>query len=282
MLALYLIESFTQKLSQANLKYFNELTKKVFSEQAIAFLNAYWEELGSQADFIYEISWKAFKEADMRAKGENYLHLYEEGNELDFNIALYFFEILNKAVSSSKDKEWVMDEKYKVSQPIMQTAIVRKKELREKVDFNFDGRVSFIEYLLYQYESVATPQGFMDRSLKMKMDHPEVSAAKKDLKEVNKAISSFETEKQRLQELVNTESLVKGMKAKHELAILKSGNLAQELEQTFIRAEASLRKVSKQFRDGVESTPILHGSLWWMQKELESKKAFTRKHKINK
>jgi hypothetical protein len=30
------------------------------------------------------------------------------------------------------------------------TSIVRKKELRDKVDVNFDGRVSFIEYLLYQ------------------------------------------------------------------------------------------------------------------------------------
>jgi hypothetical protein len=34
------------------------------------------------------------------------------------------------------------------------TAIVRKKELREKVDVNFDGRIGFLEYLLYQYASL--------------------------------------------------------------------------------------------------------------------------------
>jgi len=32
----------------------------------------------------------------------------------------------------------------------MMTALIRKQELREKVDVNFDGRISFLEYLLYQ------------------------------------------------------------------------------------------------------------------------------------
>lgn len=37
-----------------------------------------------------------------------------------------------------------------MSQPEMMTAITRKKELRDKVDVNFDGKVSFLEFLLYQ------------------------------------------------------------------------------------------------------------------------------------
>jgi len=33
----------------------------------------------------------------MHTKGVNYVHLYEEGNDLDFNIGLYFYgEFLNK------------------------------------------------------------------------------------------------------------------------------------------------------------------------------------------
>jgi len=32
--------------------------------------------------------------------------------------------------------------------PEMLTALVRKQELREKVDVDFDGRISFLEYLL--------------------------------------------------------------------------------------------------------------------------------------
>lgn len=37
------------------------------------------------------------------------------------------------------------DPKYKPSMPEMMTALVRKQELREKVDVNFDGRVSALE-----------------------------------------------------------------------------------------------------------------------------------------
>jgi hypothetical protein len=45
--------SFTEKLSPEALQYFNEVCKKPFSQQAIAFLNAYWEEAKDEAEFIY-------------------------------------------------------------------------------------------------------------------------------------------------------------------------------------------------------------------------------------
>jgi hypothetical protein len=48
----------------------------------------------------------------------------------------------------------------------MLTAIVRKQELREKVDVNFDGRISFLEYLLYQYRQFCNPGDFCERSMK--------------------------------------------------------------------------------------------------------------------
>ena len=47
----------------------------------------------------------------------------------------------------------------------MMTAIKRKQELREKVDVNFDGRIAFIEYLLYQYRDCANPADFCQRSM---------------------------------------------------------------------------------------------------------------------
>jgi hypothetical protein len=45
--------SFTEKLDPEALKYFNEVCSKPFSQQAIAFLNAYWEEAKDEAEFIY-------------------------------------------------------------------------------------------------------------------------------------------------------------------------------------------------------------------------------------
>lgn len=150
--------AFTEKLDAEALAFFNELTQKPFSEQAIAFLNAYWEEVGSQAEFIFSVAWKMIQYADMHTKGIQYVHLYKEGNDLDFNIGLYFYEKLCKKVLEDKEGEvWRNEEQWKPSLPTMMTAIVRKKELRDKVDVNFDGRVSFLEYLLYQYNDRTNP-----------------------------------------------------------------------------------------------------------------------------
>lgn len=62
---------------------------------------------------------------------------------------MYFYEKLcQKVLESEEGKKWRNDPKYRVSMPEMLTALVRKQELREKVDVDFDGRISFLEYLL--------------------------------------------------------------------------------------------------------------------------------------
>lgn len=222
------------------------------------------------------------KYADMHTKGMSYVHLYDEGNYLDFNIGLYFFEKLCKQVLESKEGErWRADPHFKSSLPEMQTAIVRKKELREKVDVNFDGKVSFLEYLLYQYREKTSPQDFTDRSMKLKEEHPEILKAKQALKTVNETITKLETEKQKLTEVANKGG-VKGMGAKHELAIMEAGPLASELDKSLISAEAAARIVSKQFKglDGGDASQRMAGSVWWMNKEIEVKKQlYARKSK---
>ena len=68
---------------------------------------------------------------------------------MDFNIGLYFYEKLcQKVLESPEGTKWRNDPKFKSSMPEMLTALVRKQELREKVDVDFDGRISFLEYLL--------------------------------------------------------------------------------------------------------------------------------------
>ncbi len=282
-------KAFTEKLEPDALAFFNELCSKPFSEQATAFLNAYWQEVGDQAEFIFSVAWPTMKYADMHAKGVQYIHLYEEGNELELNIGLYFYEKLNKLVESDEGKTWREDAKYKPSMPEMMTAIKRKIELREKVDCNFDGRVSFLEYLLYQYQDFANPADFTFRAMKtMDMEeHPEIVKARKALEEVNKAIQAFEAEKHRLQTLAEKPG-VKGLGAKHQLAAINAGPLAEDLNVKLITAEAAVRIAIRKFGDGKvpvsasvaggdsEEQPQrvkpTEGSVWWLGRDLEEKK----------
>ena len=83
--------SFVEKLDAESLKYFNEVASKTFQQQAVAFLNAYWPEVHTQAEFIFSVAWEQIKAADMHAKGVSLLHLYHEGHDLDFDIGLYFY-----------------------------------------------------------------------------------------------------------------------------------------------------------------------------------------------
>lgn len=61
--------SFTEKLDAESLKFFNTVCAKPFSQQATAFLNAYWREAKDEAEFIYSVAWETIKYADMHFKG---------------------------------------------------------------------------------------------------------------------------------------------------------------------------------------------------------------------
>jgi len=269
--------AFTTKLDPEALQYFNELGQKPFSTQAIAFLNAYWPEVGDQADFIFSCAWEKIKYADMHSKGIQYIHLYDEGCDLDFNIGLYFYEKLCKEVlEEPSGRKWRDGPEYKASMPSMMTALVRKQELREKVDVNFDGRISFLEYLLYQYREYANPADFVKRSMAQGQEHPEVTKARRALEDVNKAIREYEKEKSRL---VAESQLpgVKGLGAKAQLAILNASPLAEKLNEALISAEAAVRIATKKYSGEVGAGGITGGdsagAIWWMNRDLADKKS---------
>lgn len=268
--------SFTEKLDQESLDFFNMVCEKTFSEQAVYFLNAYWAEVGSQAEFIFGCAWEVMKYADMHTKGCSYIHLYDEGNDLDFNIGLYFYEKLCKKVLDDDAAQWRTDE-FAPSQPEMLTAIVRKKELREKVDVNFDGRISMLEYLLYQYREFANPADFINRSKSAPDEHPEIRKARLALEEVNRAMKAYEAERHRLTEAAALPG-VKGLTAKHALAQLDSSPLKEHLNKALITAEAAVRIATRKFGGkggaaaaGADALPS-QGAIWWMNRDLEEKK----------
>jgi len=271
--------SFVEKLSPEALQHFNNVCKLPFSGQAVSFLNAYWPEVHDQAEFIFNVAWEVIKYADMHAKGISLIYQYEEGNELDFDIGLYFYEQLCKFVEQPKNKDWA-SEKFARSQPYMMTAIKRKQELREKVDVNFDGKIGFLEYLLYQYKDIANPADFCQRSMAGGDEHPEIRKARLALEEVNKRIRAYEAEKARLE----AESLlpgIKGLKAKNELAQLGASPLWEQLNAALITAEAAVRIATRKFGGGsysggaggdAGSHAPTDGAIWWMNKDLEEKK----------
>jgi len=267
--------SITEKLDPASLQAFNVATKKKFSEQAQFFLNAYWDEYGDQAEQIYSVAWEHMKMADMRVRGIKYLHIYEEGCELDFDMSLYVFEQLNKFNQAPENAKWIKE--YAKSTPVDMTAISRKKELRDKVDVNFDGKMSFIEYLLYQYN--ASAKTLMERSIGSDLPE-EVLAAMRALEEVNRRVLAYETEKRRLEDEAAGDSGIKALKAKNELAQLRASPLWEAINKALISAEAAVRIASKKY--GVTpgglgtgaSGPIrTNGTMWWLQRELQTKKA---------
>ena len=210
--------------------------------------------------------------------GVSLIHLYDEGNDLDFNIGLYFYEQLcKKVLESPEGKIWRDDPRFAPSMPTMMTAIVRKQELREKVDVNFDGRISFLEYLLYQYREFCNPADFCERSMRSynEGEHPELTKARLALEDVTAAIRAYEQEKARL-EAESKLPGVRGLGAKHSLAQLAASPLAEKLNAALIKAEAAVRKANKLFGDGATASPGTssrpnQGSLFWMNADLEVK-----------
>jgi len=275
--------SFVEKLDKESLAAFNEASAKPFASQAVFFLNAFWDEYGDQAEFIYSVAYATMRKADMEAKGISYVHLYDEGADLDFDMGLYFFEQLVKVCEDPKSASYRAD--YPKSMPVMMTSIVRKKELRDKVDVNFDGRVGFLEYLLYQYN--ASPKDLMDRSMgQVEEDEVDeaIRKAREALEQVNRSIMAYEAEKQRLTDAAEGGKGIKALKAKNELAQLESGPLWEKLNKDLITAEAAVRIATRAAQarganvggaraEGKnQGPPRIQGAMWWMQRDLDEKK----------
>jgi len=261
-------KSFTEKLDGDALKYFSEVCHRPFAQQAVAFLNAYWPEAKDEAEFIYAVAWDVLKYADMHSKGISLVYKYDEGHDVDFDIGLYFYEQLCKFCDDPKNKNY--KEQYKRSMPVMMTALKRKQELRDEVDVNFDGRVSFLEYLLYQYKDVANPADFCTRSMG-KDEHPEIRKARLALEEVNKRIREYEEEKARLTAEAQGTG-VKALGAKNMLAQIDSGPIKEQLNKALITAEAAVRIATKKFAglSGDDDTSAA-GAVWWMNRDLQEK-----------
>jgi len=152
--------------------------------------------------------------------------------------------------------------------PASLTAIVRKQEIRDRVDVNFDGRVSFLEFLLYQFN--LSPKDLMSRK---QGSNEALRLAQAALDDVNRKIREYEEKKRKLTEAAesNGGKGIKALAAINELAQLESSPLAEQLRAALIKAEAAVRtaqKVGSSDKDGGRTD----GQLWWLNREIQAKK----------
>lgn len=266
---------FLQRLDAESLAVFAEMGEKPFSEQAVFVLNAFFDEIGDQAECIYKVAWEIIKQADMMTRNVQYLHLYKEGNDLDFDMTLYFFEQLVKFFD--RNPEW-KERGFERSIPKEMTAIQRKQEIRQTVDVNFDNRISFMEYLLYQYN--LSPKEFITRhttSTTTEVVNEDLVKARQALSEVNAKIQEYEALKADL-ERRSEGTGVKALTAKNELAQLHASPLAETLRRLLIIAESAVRIAIRTGGGSTTTTttttttqPRNAGEMWWLDREVKSK-----------
>lgn len=278
-------KSFKQQLGSEELAAFNAVAKTPFAEQAQAFLNAYWHECKGQADFIYNVAWPCFRASDMQFKGTEYIHKYKEGLSLDFDAGIHFFEQMCKDKTQTQDsktqkkypKKYWLDSEYKASWPTMKTSIVRKKEFKKKVDVNFDNHISFLEYLLYQYEDLGCkPQDFCEKIMSFGDEPVEVTKARIELNKLLEIIAKYEAKKAKLQKQAESKgSSVKRNKAINMLAQIESSPLKLELNAQLITAQAKVRIALRTYGmksttpGGTKTAASTFGSAFWLKSGLD-------------
>ncbi|MES1908571.1 MAG: hypothetical protein MHM6MM_001481 [Cercozoa sp. M6MM] len=190
----------------ANMELFKEVGTRVYKQQAQFFLNAYWAELGAQAEEVWQLAEKLYEVDDESG---------QEGCALDEWRAHRFLEALGETL----------------------TALAMRAKLRE-IDLDSDGKMSFIEYLVSRYEKtvnelMSRPQGTNEM----------LARAQQALDAVQAEIASIEAQKTRLEAEANGGG-VKAFRAKAELAQLLAADQTG-LNRALITAEAAVRKASK-------------------------------------
>ena len=184
---------------------FKDVTAKVYKDQAIFFLNAFWAEAGKDAEDI----WRLFHlvcELDIENGAE--------GCKLDEFQAHRFFEKehLSMTVQEMRQKLNVADPRFK--------------------------KVAFIEFLLYKYnqtivELMKRPQGTNELLIK----------AQQAMEAVQNEIAKIENTKKELLKK-SQGSGVAAMRSKAELEQLLSADNT-DLNRALLTAEAQVRKAQK-------------------------------------
>jgi len=166
------------KLQGEALNKFNVVTKMVYKNQAIFFLNAFWKEFESKAtdkfakgaDAVFNF-YQQFIEIDKRQWEEVNKKVWKQGwkesSALDEFFSHKFLEVLDKTM----------------------TAITFRNEFR-KIDVNFDKRMALVEFLLFEYKQEVST--LMNRP--QDENKEEIEKAQAKMAEVQKALEEVQAQ----------------------------------------------------------------------------------------
>eukprot|EP01113_Clastostelium_recurvatum_P018770 TRINITY_DN2212_c0_g1_i1.p1 TRINITY_DN2212_c0_g1~~TRINITY_DN2212_c0_g1_i1.p1 ORF type:complete len:234 (+),score=94.81 TRINITY_DN2212_c0_g1_i1:42-704(+) len=186
---------------------FNKVQARGYDAQAVFFLNAFWVEMGKEAESVYKWT-KKFIDLDKNSGKP-------DGTSLDEFWSHKFLETVGEALT-----------------------VLKMREMLREIDINNDKRMSVLEYLTYHYhqtigELLSRPQGINEMLIK----------AQEALETVRAEIAKIEKRKSELEALA-AGSGVKANGAKNELQQLLNAD-PTDLNRTLITAEAAIRKAQK-------------------------------------
>jgi len=249
-----------------DMERFNELSLQKYSDQAVFFLNAFWNECGDQAEQIYGY-YQGFLQLDTKK---------EDGCDLDEFYSHKFLETYGETL----------------------TALELRNAMR-KIDINHDNRMSFLEYLLFRYtqsveELLIRPQG-VTCSQELVDALKALAQAREDIRRARdediklQAIKAEIASKKSHLEKQSQAGGVKGNKAKQELFALNNED-STELNAAKLRAEAAVRKADAAVKKAEEAVhkaqstgeKIAAGLTWFMDRELEEAKKYLPRGGIQK
>ena len=199
-------ESKEASASGGKAKTLSEVSQRTYSEQAIFFLNAMWDEHGEQAEEVWNYAATLVSLDDRGAAG----------NEVDEMKSHRFLEKFGETM----------------------TVLELRKQMRE-IDHDGNKHMALIEYLVFHFKvdietMLKRPQG----------TNEDLKAARRALKAVQDEIASIETKKKELGER-GSGSGVSAMRARMELEQLLVQDQTG-LNRALVTAEAAVRKATRE------------------------------------
>jgi chromosome segregation ATPase len=176
-------------ISAADVKKFQELTKKLYNDQAKWYLNGFWGE-GAEAES--ETVWKCaqkFIELDPKKKA---------GNELEEHLSHKFLESFGETL----------------------TVLALREQLR-KIDMDANGKMALLEYLLFKYKKtvpkcITNPQGGSDNKEQLDEAQSKLESAQNALSQL---LEQLAVQAKKLEEQQKAEAAVKASEAELRAAV---------------------------------------------------------------
>eukprot|EP00808_Paulinella_micropora_P008791 g44550.t1 len=219
---------------------FRRVNQLNIEEQAMYFLNAFWLDWGQKN---CELMWKwchDMMEIDLEAwvqRGRKKQH-YRCGNALMITFAMKMLEKENASL----------------------TPVEYKKQFK-KIDADFDGAMSLLEFALYK-----TNLSVADLVTKPQATTAALEKAKQQLEKAQQALHDWEVKKDELRIRAQTGTGTAALKARQDWEKVCQEDI-MPLERQLIRAESAVKRAEKK-------VPPPPGATWWNARKEEERQKF--------